>query len=106
MPSDTDQRFMRQALALAERALYTATPNPRVGCVIVRGDVVIGAGWTQPYGAAHAEQHALAECAGDPAGATVYVTLEPCGVVGPSGRPESCVASLLRARVGRVVVAM
>jgi diaminohydroxyphosphoribosylaminopyrimidine deaminase/5-amino-6-(5-phosphoribosylamino)uracil reductase len=97
---------MRAALSLAEKAMYVATPNPRVGCVIAKDDVVVGSGWTQLYGGLHAEQHALANCSSDPAGATVYVTLEPCGVVGGSGRAESCVASLVRARVRRVVLAM
>ena len=97
---------MDLALAQARNALFTATPNPRVGCVIVRDDRVIGEGWTQAYGGPHAEQHALAACTGDPAGATAYVTLEPCNHVGPSGRSESCVESLLRARLGHVVVAV
>jgi diaminohydroxyphosphoribosylaminopyrimidine deaminase/5-amino-6-(5-phosphoribosylamino)uracil reductase len=86
--------------------MYIATPNPRVGCVIVKDDVAIGSGWTQLYGGLHAEQHALANSSSDPAGSTVYVTLEPCGVVGASGRVEPCVASLVRARVSRVVTAM
>lgn len=105
MSSEVDERFMRQALVLAHNALYTATPNPRVGCVIVRDGRVIGEGWTQPYGGLHAEQHALAACREDPAGATVYVTLEPCNHVGASGRAESCVESLLHAKVARVVMA-
>ena len=96
---------MRRALALAQNALNTATPNPRVGCVLVRDGRVIGEGWTQPYGGPHAEQHALLSCSEDPGGATAYVTLEPCNHVGASGRKESCVESLLRARVGCVVVA-
>lgn len=99
---------MREALRLAHNALYTATPNPRVGCVIVRDGRMIGAGWTQPYGGLHAEQQALAACSADVAGvagATAYVTLEPCNHVGASGRSESCVESLQKARIGRVVVA-
>jgi diaminohydroxyphosphoribosylaminopyrimidine deaminase/5-amino-6-(5-phosphoribosylamino)uracil reductase len=105
MSSDVVRQFMQQALALAHKAMYTATPNPRVGCVVVRDGRVIGSGWTQPYGGYHAEQHALAGCTEDRAGATAYVTLEPCNHVGASGRAESCVESLLRARIGRVVVA-
>ena len=96
---------MRDALRLAHKALYAATPNPRVGCAIVRDNRLIGEGWTQPYGGPHAEQHALAACGEAAAGATAYVTLEPCNHVGASGRTESCVASLLKARVVRVVVA-
>ena len=105
MSSDADRQFMQQALALAHHALYTATPNPRVGCVIVRDGRVLGSGWTQPYGGRHAEQQALGACSEDPAGATAYVTLEPCNHVGASGRAESCVESLLRAKIGRVVAA-
>ncbi|MEP7083538.1 MAG: bifunctional diaminohydroxyphosphoribosylaminopyrimidine deaminase/5-amino-6-(5-phosphoribosylamino)uracil reductase RibD [Betaproteobacteria bacterium] len=105
MSSEVDARWMREALGFARIALYSATPNPRVGCAIVRDGRLIGQGWTQPYGGAHAEQHALAACSEDPAGATAYVTLEPCNHVGASGRPESCVASLVKARIGRVVVA-
>ena len=100
-----NERLMQRALELAHNALYTATPNPRVGCVIARDGRVIGEGWTQPYGGPHAEQHALVNCSEDPAGATAYVTLEPCNHVGPSGRTESCVESLVRARVARVVAA-
>lgn len=105
MSSEADQRFMQQALVLARNALCTATPNPRVGCVVVRDARVIGSGWTQPYGGHHAEQHALSACSEDPAGATAYVTLEPCNHVGASGRAASCVESLLDARIGRVVAA-
>jgi diaminohydroxyphosphoribosylaminopyrimidine deaminase/5-amino-6-(5-phosphoribosylamino)uracil reductase len=96
---------MDEALALAGNALFIATPNPRVGCVVARGDRIIGRGWTQGYGGPHAEQHALADCTEDPAGATMYVTLEPCNKVGDSGRQESCVESIVRARIARVVVA-
>jgi diaminohydroxyphosphoribosylaminopyrimidine deaminase/5-amino-6-(5-phosphoribosylamino)uracil reductase len=99
-----DQRFMLEALALADNALFTATPNPRVGCVVARGDRIIGRGWTQGYGGPHAEQHALANCTEDPAGATMYVTLEPCNKVGDSGRRESCVESIVRSQIARVVV--
>ena len=106
MSERPDSDFMGLALAQARHALFTATPNPRVGCVIVRDDRIIGDGWTQTYGGPHAEQHALAACTEDPAGSTAYVTLEPCNHVGPSGRSESCVESLLRARIGRVVVAV
>src|SRR5437867_2451978 len=86
----SDRWFMQQALALADKALFDATPNPRVGCVIVSDGRIIGSGWTQRYGSAHAEQHALANCADDPAGSTAFVTLEPCNTVGASGRAESC----------------
>lgn len=97
---------MRQALALAESVLYTTTPNPRVGCVIVRDDQLLGQGATQPPGQAHAEIGALRDAqarGNDVCGATVYVTLEPCSHF---GRTPPCVDALVAAGVGRVVVAM
>ena len=77
---------MARALALAERGLYTTTPNPRVGCVIVKDGAVIGEGWHERAGAPHAEVNALADARArglDPRGATLYVTLEPCNHTGP-----------------------
>ncbi|KOF53064.1 bifunctional diaminohydroxyphosphoribosylaminopyrimidine deaminase/5-amino-6-(5-phosphoribosylamino)uracil reductase RibD [Achromobacter sp. Marseille-Q4962] len=97
---------MRRALALAQSVLYTTTPNPRVGCVIVRDGRVIGEGATQPPGGPHAEICALrdAEARGEPVqGATLYVTLEPCS---HHGRTPPCVDAVLAARPARVVVAM
>jgi diaminohydroxyphosphoribosylaminopyrimidine deaminase / 5-amino-6-(5-phosphoribosylamino)uracil reductase len=97
---------MARALVLAERGLYTTTPNPRVGCVIVRGGAVLGEGWHQRAGEAHAEVAALADAhdkGRDVRGATVYVTLEPCN---RHGRTPPCVDALLEARVARVVAAM
>ena len=94
---------MAQALRLAERGLYTTTPNPRVGCVIVKGCKVVGEGWHQKAGEAHAEVHAL-HAAGDGArGATAYVTLEPCS---HHGRTPPCADTLIAAGVSRVVAAM
>lgn len=101
-----DHAHMRAALALAERGLFITTPNPRVGCVIVRHGVVIGQGHTQPAGHNHAEVEALADArrgGHDPAGATVYVTLEPCSHF---GRTPPCVNALIEARVGLVIAAM
>ena len=93
---------MAQALRLAERGLYTTSPNPRVGCVVVRGDAVVGEGWHVRAGEAHAEVHAL-RAAGDAArGATAYVTLEPCS---HHGRTPPCTDALIQAGVARVVVA-
>ncbi len=93
---------MLRALALAAGGLYTSQPNPRVGCVIADGERVLGEGFHVRAGQAHAEVHALA-AAGDAArGATAYVTLEPCAHF---GRTPPCADALVRAGVGRVVVA-
>src|ERR1043166_5578413 len=103
---DHDRRHMRRALELAARGLFTTTPNPRVGCVIVRDDRVIGEGWHERAGEAHAEVRALddARSRGQSArGATLYVTLEPCN---HHGRTPPCTDALLAAGVGRVVMAM
>lgn len=104
--TDDDRRYMARALALAERGLYTTTPNPRVGCVIVNGGQIIGEGFHERAGAAHAEAAALADARArgrDLENATVYVTLEPCN---RHGRTPPCVDALLTARIGRVVAAM
>jgi diaminohydroxyphosphoribosylaminopyrimidine deaminase/5-amino-6-(5-phosphoribosylamino)uracil reductase len=97
---------MRAALAQAARALYTTTPNPRVGCVIVRGGEILAEGHTQPAGFAHAEAHALqhaAEAGVDVRGATAYVTLEPCS---HHGRTPPCADALAAAGIARVVAAI
>ena len=97
---------MRLALAWAEKGLYTTSPNPRIGCVIVADGQVIGAGVTQPAGQNHAEIQALADAAArgiDVRGATAYVTLEPCN---HHGRTPPCSDALVRAGLGRVVAAM
>lgn len=97
---------MAQALRLAEQGLYTTSPNPRVGCVLVRDGQVIGSGWHERAGQPHAEINALT-AAGAAAlsvqGATVYLTLEPCS---HHGRTPPCVEALIKAGVGRVVAAM
>ncbi len=97
---------MARALRLARRGLNTATPNPRVGCVIVRDGHVVGEGWHEKAGLPHAEAGALAAIvgAGDtPIGATAYVTLEPCSHF---GRTPPCADALIAAGVARAVVAM
>ena len=94
---------MRRALELAERGLYTTTPNPRVGCVVVQNEKAVGEGWHEKAGAPHAEAMALERAGGQAAGATVYVNLEPCN---PQGRTPPCVEALKRAKVNRVVAAM
>src|SRR4051812_34240582 len=103
MNAAADNKFMARALELAERGMYTTTPNPRVGCVIVRDGAVVGEGWHERAGGPHAEIVAL-KAAGERArGATVYVTLEPCH---HHGRTPPCDDALLQAGVGRVVAAM
>ncbi|MHB1291101.1 MAG: bifunctional diaminohydroxyphosphoribosylaminopyrimidine deaminase/5-amino-6-(5-phosphoribosylamino)uracil reductase RibD [Sulfuricella sp.] len=103
MFSAVDHEFMAQALRLAEKGLYTTTPNPRVGCVIVRDGRVVGSGWHERAGEAHAEIHALTQAGELARGETVYVTLEPCS---HHGRTPPCAEALIKAGVGRVVVAM
>lgn len=94
---------MRSALALARRGLGETSPNPSVGCVIVRQGRVVGRGRTAPGGRPHAETEALA-MAGDAArGATAYVTLEPCA---HHGRTPPCAEALIAAGIARVVIAM
>jgi diaminohydroxyphosphoribosylaminopyrimidine deaminase / 5-amino-6-(5-phosphoribosylamino)uracil reductase len=95
-----DQAHMRRALALAARGLYTTDPNPRVGCVLVRGDVCLGEGWHERAGGAHAEVAALGAARGSVSGATAYVTLEPCS---HTGRTPPCVDALIAAGIRRVV---
>jgi diaminohydroxyphosphoribosylaminopyrimidine deaminase/5-amino-6-(5-phosphoribosylamino)uracil reductase len=106
MFSQTDFSHMERALALAARGMYTTTPNPRVGCVLVKDGEVIGEGFTQPAGQDHAEIRALKDARSrghDPRGATAYVTLEPCSHF---GRTPPCVHALIDARVTRVIAAM
>lgn len=98
-----DHAWMARALRLARRGLYTTDPNPRVGCVLVRGNDLIGQGWHRRAGEPHAEINALA-AAGDAArGATAYVTLEPCA---HHGRTPPCADALVAAGVSRVVAAV
>lgn len=93
---------MRRALELAEKGRYSTSPNPMVGCVLVREGNVIGEGWHSRAGEPHAEIEALRAC-GDPRGATAYVSLEPCA---HHGRTGPCADALIEAGVERVVVAM
>lgn len=103
MFNDQDVSYMRQALELAERGLFTTTPNPRVGCVIVREHRVVGQGWHVRAGEPHAEVHALAEAGEQARGATAYITLEPCSHTGHTG---PCSQALIQAGVASVVAAM
>lgn len=94
---------MARALQLAERGLYTTDPNPRVGCVLVRDGAVVGEGWHERAGGPHAEINALRQAGSQAAGATAYVTLEPCS---HHGRTPPCSGALINAGVARVVAAM
>ncbi|MDB6092308.1 MAG: ribD [Gammaproteobacteria bacterium] len=103
MITDFDRFAMNRALALAARGLETTHPNPRVGCVIAQGQKIVGEGWHERAGEAHAEIAALRATDGQAAGTTVYVTLEPCSHF---GRTPPCVEALIAARVARVVFAV
>ena len=93
---------MRRALELAAHGRYSTSPNPMVGCVIVRDDQIIGEGFHRRAGEPHAEIEALRNCR-NPLGATLYVTLEPCA---HQGRTPPCSEAIIESRVARVVVAM
>jgi len=103
-----DERFMRRALELAARGCGAVEPNPPVGAVIVRDDEAIAEGWHERFGGPHAEAAALAaarQAGADPAGATMYVTLEPCTPF-PGKKTPSCAEAVAAAGIARVVVAM
>ncbi|WP_295748091.1 bifunctional diaminohydroxyphosphoribosylaminopyrimidine deaminase/5-amino-6-(5-phosphoribosylamino)uracil reductase RibD [Undibacterium sp.] len=104
--AEADLGFMRMALELASRATQSTSPNPKVGCVIVKDGIPIGKGWTQPVGQAHAEVQALRDATArgqDVRAATAYVTLEPCSHF---GRTPPCANALIDAGVHRVVAAI
>jgi diaminohydroxyphosphoribosylaminopyrimidine deaminase/5-amino-6-(5-phosphoribosylamino)uracil reductase len=98
-----DEAAMRRALELAERGLYSTHPNPRVGAVLARDDEIVGEGWHERAGEAHAEPIAIRSAGERARGATAYVTLEPCS---HHGRTPPCVDVLLAAGVRRVVYAI
>ena len=98
-----DQAYMAQALRLAEQGLYSAHPNPRVGCVVVAQGQVVGEGWHVRAGEPHAEVHALRQAGAQAQGATAYVTLEPCS---HHGLTPPCAEALVQSGVQRVVIAM
>jgi diaminohydroxyphosphoribosylaminopyrimidine deaminase / 5-amino-6-(5-phosphoribosylamino)uracil reductase len=103
MFSAADHEYMGRALELAGRGLYTTTPNPRVGCVVVADSALVGEGWHEQAGLPHAEVLAL-KAAGDKArGATLYLNLEPCS---HHGRTPPCAEAIVAAGVKRVVAAM
>lgn len=95
------QDYMRLALELAERGAGWTNPNPLVGAVIVKDGAIIGQGYHQRYGQAHAERNALQSCTQDPRGATLYVTLEPCC---HQGKQPPCTQAILDAGIAKVVV--
>jgi diaminohydroxyphosphoribosylaminopyrimidine deaminase/5-amino-6-(5-phosphoribosylamino)uracil reductase len=96
-----DETFMRRALKLARRGLGKVSPNPMVGAVIVRGGRVIGEGYHRRYGGPHAEVNAIASAGAATAGATMYVTLEPCC---HHGKTPPCVEAVIKAGIKRVVI--
>ncbi len=96
-----DQDYMRIAIDLAKRGAGWVNPNPLVGAVVVKENRIIGKGWHTKFGALHAEREALAGCSENPAGATVYVTLEPCC---HWGKTPPCTQALCEAQVSRVVI--
>ena len=98
-----DHAYMARAIQLAKLGNFTAHPNPRVGCVIVKDQVIVAEGWHEKTGGPHAEVMALAIAGEQAEGATVYVTLEPCS---HTGRTPPCADALVNAGVRRVVIAM
>jgi diaminohydroxyphosphoribosylaminopyrimidine deaminase / 5-amino-6-(5-phosphoribosylamino)uracil reductase len=98
-----DHAMMRRALELAEKGLYSTTPNPRVGSVVAKDEKIVAEGWHERAGGPHAEVVALDQAGSAASGATVYVNLEPCN---HHGRTPPCVDALKKARVKRVVAAM
>ena len=92
---------MRRALELAENGRYTVSPNPMVGCVIVRDGAILAEGWHRRAGEAHAEVDALSRCE-NARGATMYVTLEPCAHY---GRTPPCAPAVIASGVSRLVIA-
>lgn len=102
MKGPSDQEYMARAVQLARRGEFSADPNPLVGCVLVKEGQIIGEGWHERAGGPHAERAALARAGTNAAGATAYVTLEPCS---HTGRTGPCADALIEARVARVVCA-
>jgi diaminohydroxyphosphoribosylaminopyrimidine deaminase / 5-amino-6-(5-phosphoribosylamino)uracil reductase len=102
LATERDERHLLRAIELASEARGHTSPNPLVGAVIVKGGRTIGEGFHTAAGAPHAEREALAACSEDPAGATMYVSLEPCA---HHGRTPPCTEAIVAAKIARVVVA-
>ena len=101
--STRDQQLLERAIELGRKGLGSVSPNPQVGAVIARDGEVLGEGWHERYGDAHAEVNAIADCGGaDLTGATLYVSLEPCC---HEGKQPACTDAITAAGIGRVVVA-
>jgi diaminohydroxyphosphoribosylaminopyrimidine deaminase/5-amino-6-(5-phosphoribosylamino)uracil reductase len=101
-PMAVRRRLMRRAIALSRRGEGWVEPNPMVGCVIARGERIIGEGYHRRFGRPHAEVEALTACTENPRGATAYVSLEPCR---HHGKTPPCTEALIRAGIARVVIA-
>ncbi len=97
----TEEQYMQLAMELAERGVGAVNPNPLVGAVIVKDDVIVGQGYHEKYGGLHAERNALASCETDPKGATMYVTLEPCC---HHGKTPPCTDAIIESGIAKVVV--
>lgn len=103
MFSDFDRAMMARALALAEKGLYTTTPNPRVGCVLTQGETIVGEGWHEKTGGPHAEVLGIEKAGEKTRGSTLYVTLEPCN---HQGKTPPCTELILQKGIKRVVAAI
>lgn len=101
--SGTDEGYMAKALQLARKGMTTCHPNPAVGCVVVKHGEIIGEGWHELAGQAHAEIKALQQAGKASVGATMYVTLEPCS---HQGKTPPCVKAIIKSRISRVVIAI
>ena len=97
------EKYMQIALDLAKKGMHTSMPNPRVGCIVVRENKIVGQGWHRRAGEDHAEVIALSEAGNKANGSTVYITLEPCTHY---GKTSPCVETLIKASVGEVVYAV
>lgn len=96
-----EEQFMKRAIELAKRGVGWTAPNPLVGAVVVKNGRVIGEGYHRKYGELHAERNALAACTEDPAGATLYVTLEPCCHY---GKTPPCTEIIIEKKIAKVVI--
>ena len=97
------ETYMRRAIELAKKGIGKVNPNPLVGAVIVKDHRIIGEGWHARYGDLHAERNALKHCTEDPAGATMYVTREPCC---HHGKQPPCTEALVESGIRRVYIAI